>query len=144
MAGTEGYDWSSRTRPQIYAGQLCLDPKQNQDSKWTDSRRFCFVGMSRAWFLAAWLRHPQPRGNQGESQGALESASGLSKQPAHHKRPLVFCSDRETSRSAQFWLQAANFRQILFQRFTFPRLFLTLSTTSVILLIKEDLAFSRN
>lgn len=102
------------------------------------------VSISRTWFLAVWLKQPQPRGDEAESQGAPASASGLLERTTHHKRPLFFCSDREMSHSAQFWLQAVNFRQILFQRFTFLRLFLTLSTTSVIFLIKEDFTFSRN
>lgn len=44
-----------------------------------------------------WLKQPQWRGDKGERQGVLASASGLLERPAHHKRPLVSCSDGEKS-----------------------------------------------
>lgn len=82
---------------QIYVAQLCLGQKENRDTKWKTPGSF--VNISRVWLLAVGLKHPRQQGGEGESEGA---ATGLRGRPTHYKRLLVFSSDSERSRSAQF------------------------------------------
>lgn len=105
---------------QNYAAQLCLGLRENRDTEWKIPGSF--VNISRALFLAAWLKQPRQQGDEGESEGA---AAGLREQPTLHKRLLVF-SDSFDSRQR---FSADTVSKI--------HIFLTLSTTSGILLIKD-------